>query len=116
MQMLPTRQFLLTNTRNATDGTLKFRIPLQLLHRAIPQIGEFPFSPSDTGSMPTWEGPTLFMKGEHSRYLNKHNIPIAKKFFPNMRLEVLDTGHWVHAEKPAETVGLIDEFVKGVRD
>lgn len=54
------------------------------------------------------------MKGEHSRYLNKHNIPIAEQFFPRMKLEVLDTGHWVHAERPAETVGLIDAFVKGV--
>lgn len=54
----------------------------------------------------------MFLKGEHSRYLNRHNIPVAERFFPNMRLEVLDTGHWVHAEKPAETVAMVEEFVK----
>jgi hypothetical protein len=32
-----------------------------------------------------------------------------------MRLEVLDTGHWVHAEKPAETMTLVEEFVKEAR-
>jgi pimeloyl-ACP methyl ester carboxylesterase len=101
-----------------------------LLHKAIPHIGDFPYrsqpesdstpastpspTPADSGYT-VWEGPTLFLKGEHSRYLNKYNIPVAKRFFPNMRLETLDTGHWVHAERPAETVGLIDEFVKGVK-
>jgi pimeloyl-ACP methyl ester carboxylesterase len=112
MQMLPTRQFLLTNTRTTPSGHLTFRIPLQVLHTAIPHIGDFPYAPSSV----SWDGPTMFMKGEHSRYLNKHNIPVAKAFFPNMRLEVLDTGHWVHAEKPAQTVDLIDDFVKSVKD
>ncbi len=41
---------------------------------------------------------------------------MAEAFFPNMRLETLDTGHWVHAEKPSETVKLIEDFVKGVRN
>jgi pimeloyl-ACP methyl ester carboxylesterase len=54
----------------------------------------------------------MFMKGEHSKYLNKYNIPTAKEYFPNMRLEVLDAGHWVHAEQPAETVRLVSEFIE----
>ena len=28
------------------------------------------------------------------RYINHHNIPVAKQFFPNMQLEQLETGHW----------------------
>ena len=28
------------------------------------------------------------------RYINKHNIPLAKQFFPNMELKTLDTDHW----------------------
>lgn len=31
-----------------------------------------------------------------------------------MRLEVLDAGHWVHAERPIETVKLVEEFIKGI--
>lgn len=31
-----------------------------------------------------------------------------------MRLEVLDAGHWVHAERPMETVKLVEEFLKGI--
>ncbi|WVQ79075.1 hypothetical protein IAT38_001169 [Cryptococcus sp. DSM 104549] len=116
--ILATRQFLLTNTRQ-THGThphLVFRIPLPLLSASIPQIGDFPYTPPPpvTPESPQWDGPVLFLKGEHSRYLNKHNIPVAEKFFPNMRLEVLDAGHWVHAERPKETVELVVDFVQGV--
>ncbi|GFZ42772.1 hypothetical protein JCM24511_00490 [Saitozyma sp. JCM 24511] len=113
--ILPTRQFLLTNTRTHPHGHLTFRIPLGLLASAIPSIGDFPYEPPPpvNATSPQWTGPTLFLKGEHSRYLNRHNIPVAERFFPNMRLEVLDTGHWVHAEKPAETVAMVEAFVKG---
>lgn len=26
--------------------------------------------------------------------MNKHNVPIARQFFPQMRLEGLDANHW----------------------
>lgn len=35
----------------------------------------------------------LFIDYVH-RYINKHNIDIAKAFFPNMVLEKLDASHW----------------------
>lgn len=120
-QVLATRQFLLTNTLNdPSTSTLRFRIPIDLLSNAIQHIGDFPHplpsaspsaSPSEEGG-PAWAGPTLFLKGEHSKYLNKYNIPTAKEYFPEMRLEVLDAGHWVHAEQPAETVRLVSEFIE----
>jgi hypothetical protein len=34
-----------------------------------------------------------------SRYINQHNLPTIKRLFPNMNLEMLDAGHWVHAER-----------------
>ena len=119
MQVEATRQFLLTNTRTTTgpDPHLTFRIPLPLLAASIPSIGDFPYAPPPPGTTSTvkWDGPTLFLKGKHSKYINRHNIPVAQAFFPNMRLEVLDTGHWVHAEDPSGTMRLVEEFVKGVK-
>ena len=100
------------------DPHLTFRIPLTLLSHSIPAIGYFPYKPPPpvTRISPTWNGPTLFIKGKQSRYLNRHNIPIAQAFFPNMKLEELDTGHWVHAERPMETVKLVEDFVKSIED
>ncbi len=118
LKSLSTRQFLLTNIKSSAgpDNHLTFRMPVHLLSESIISIGHFPYTPPPPMSpqSPQWTGPTLFLKGEHSRYLNRHNIPVAKAFFPNMRLEVLETGHWVHAEKPAETVGLVETFIQEV--
>jgi len=35
-----------------------------------------------------------------------------KEFFPKVRVVGLDTGHWVHAERPGEFVELVKEFVE----
>ena len=115
-QNLSTRQFLLTNTKTSlgTDSHLTFRIPLSLLSASIPSIGNFPYTapPPITPKSPQWCGPTLFIKGERSRYLNPRNIPVARAFFPSMKLKILDTGHWVHAEEPVQTVDLVEAFIK----
>jgi pimeloyl-ACP methyl ester carboxylesterase len=107
-QYLPTRQFLLTNAMHAPDKTIKFRIPLDIISDSIPSIGDFPYQPGEV----TWSGPTLFVKGEHSNYINRHNIPACKAFFPNMQLETLDAGHWVHAERPTEFVQMVERFIR----
>lgn len=113
---LSIRQFLLTNTKTADDGGhLVFRLPLTLLSEEIPSIGTFPYTPPPPVSetSPIWDGPVMFLKGGQSKYINRRNIPVCEAFFPNMRLETLDAGHWVHAAQPAETVRLIKEFVHG---
>ncbi|KAJ9118186.1 hypothetical protein QFC22_004090 [Naganishia vaughanmartiniae] len=131
---LPTRQFLLTNaiTDSATQ-TLRFRIPLDIIRESIPQIGEFPYSlPSAAAdspplagataheenpekavtTTPTWSGPTLFIKGARSAYINHRNLPACRAFFPHMEMETLDAGHWVHAERPAEFVDAVERFLR----
>jgi len=70
----------------------KFRIPLDILLDSIPHIGDFPFSGTDGV---TFDKPTLFVKGAESKYINKKNIPVAEKLFPNMKLETIEgAGHW----------------------
>jgi hypothetical protein len=89
----------------------KFRVPLNILEDAIPELGAFPYERGDR----TWDGKTLLIKGskskyaviissdhfchinaEHSfrRYVNHQNIPLTAKFFPKMRLETIEAGHW----------------------
>ncbi|TDL25623.1 alpha/beta-hydrolase, partial [Rickenella mellea] len=87
-----TRAFLLTNlvARSGGDSTLKFRVPLDIIDRAIPDLGSFPYEPGES----EWNGRTLFIKGDKSNYINGHNIPIAQKLFPRMKLETLPTAHW----------------------
>lgn len=111
-QDAPTRAFLLTNLLPAVHDhhhhPLKFKVPIDVLGNAIPEIGSFPYDPPER----EWQGPTLFIKGSTSKYvfrkvllwypyshicrasyINRNNIPIAKQFFPNMVLETLEAGH-----------------------
>ena len=78
LQALPVRQFLLTNAE-IKDGKIGFRNPLAILDDAIGRIGEFPFKAGEI----SWDGPTLFVKGTKSAYINRHNAPRTKDFFPN---------------------------------
>ncbi|OCH94808.1 alpha/beta-hydrolase [Obba rivulosa] len=103
-----TRAFLLTNFESSHHSPLKAKIPIDIVGRSIPEIGSFPYEPSER----TWEGPTLFIKGAKSRYINDRNISIAKQFFPNMVLETLDAGHWVHSERPHEFKALVENFLQ----
>jgi hypothetical protein len=43
---------------------------------------------------PTWDGPTLVVRGTKSPYITDENLPSFKAFFPNARVEGLDAGHW----------------------
>ncbi|KAF7332665.1 hypothetical protein MKEN_00149400 [Mycena kentingensis (nom. inval.)] len=83
--------FLLTNlVQKPNSPHFHFRIPVSIIGDAAAEIGTFPFEPGER----QWVGETLFVKGAKSRFINRHNIPIAEKFFPKMRLETVDAGHW----------------------
>ena len=76
----------------------------------------------------SFDKPTLFVKGEKSKYINRKNTDLIKSYFPQSQLEiVLGTGHWgalsqlrlapemlsidvVHAEKPQEFQQLVSDF------
>ncbi|GAA5822034.1 hypothetical protein JCM3770_002258 [Rhodotorula araucariae] len=106
---LGVRQFLLTNLDRASPSSpYKFRLPLSFLRNAIDEIGHFPYAPGEK----VFDKPSLFLKGSKSKYINSRNIPLIRQFFPSSRLETLDAGHWVHAERPKEFVNLLDEFCK----
>ncbi|KAK4053997.1 hypothetical protein OIO90_003642 [Microbotryomycetes sp. JL221] len=105
------RAFLLTNLEldeQSNSKTFKFRLPLDYFENAIEEIGLFPFEPSTR----TFDKPTLFIKGEKSKYINKRNIPLCQEYFPNSKISVLPTGHWVHAEKPKEFIQELANFLQ----
>lgn len=132
---LSIRQFLLTNLvlpphsahmpSVSTGGAYtkpRFTLPLDLLEDSIPALGAFPWEyrvpvgrEGHKPEHPTWDGPTLVVRGTKSPYITDENLPSFKAFFPNSRVEELDAGHWVHAEKPKEFVELVVEFLDGKR-
>ncbi|KAG0233166.1 hypothetical protein BGW42_007644 [Actinomortierella wolfii] len=93
------RQFLLTNLkRDPHTGRYAFRIPLATLANSLTNLGMFDFEIGKD----RYDGKTLFIKGAKSDYIDDRAEENIRQFFPNSRVESIDAGHWVHAEKPEE--------------
>ncbi|MCB1661688.1 MAG: alpha/beta fold hydrolase [Pseudomonadales bacterium] len=49
-----------------------------------------------------FHGPTLFIKGSESAYIQAKHKETVLTLFPNASVKIIaGTGHWLHAEKPA---------------
>nr|WP_246386512.1 alpha/beta fold hydrolase [Litorivivens lipolytica] len=92
---LGVRQFLLKNLARDSNGGWRWKLNLQGIDACYDELRLAPEGEA-------FEGPTLFIKGELSAYIqDKHRGDIFR-LFPKAELEVIpDTGHWLHAEKPA---------------
>lgn len=102
---LPVRQFLLTNlVKTEPSAPLKFRIPINILARALDDMADFPFTNPDEIH---FSKRALFIRGTRSHYVSDETLPIIGRFFPRFELVDIDAGHWVISEKP-------EEFIKGM--
>lgn len=96
---LGTRQFLLKNLywKKFSDGTeqLDWRFHLSLLTAQIGNVGE---------ALPEeycYDGPTLFISGENSNYIQRKDIDLINHHFPKAEFDIIpNAGHWVQAENP----------------
>jgi len=109
------RQFLLQNDRkNKESGELECRIPLDIMKDVLVK-----------GNIAAWEfdsnfnrfmGPSLFIRGTVSKYVPDEYIPEIGKFFPNFEIRDIESGHWVMAEKPKETLDAIVDYIERNED
>ena len=55
--------------------------------------------------------PTLFIRGEKSKYILDEDITEIKKIFSNPEFKTIEgAGHWVHADKPSEFKEEVKKF------
>ncbi|KAI9342568.1 alpha/beta hydrolase fold protein [Obelidium mucronatum] len=112
---VPIRQFILTNLKHNTEkGYLSFRINIDALENSlggksnVSGIAGFPLT--DAGK--TFDGPTLFVRGNKSGYVPDSSIPGIKRLFPQAEVVGLEAGHWVHSEKPTDFIKVVENFLK----
>lgn len=102
---LPVRQFLLKNLDRDGDS-FRWKMNLPVISAAYDKLSgaieaEAPF-----------EGPTLFVAGGASDYVDEEDMPVIRRLFPHARLETIPgAGHWLHAEKPDEFADIVMEFL-----
>jgi len=98
------RQFLLMNLIKS-GSSLAWRINLGALKTNYPHLQQAVCENSH------YEKPCLFIRGEHSDYVQDADIEQIKTNFINAQFASLPTGHWVHAEQPQAFIEVVDNFL-----
>lgn len=97
------RKFLVTNLERDADGRWRWQINLPALTRALPEMEKNSLAPGDS-----YAGPTLFILGGKSRFVEAQDHETIRQCFPQARIETMaDAGHNPHMderEKFVETV------------
>ncbi|KAK2612933.1 hypothetical protein QQS21_001044 [Conoideocrella luteorostrata] len=109
-ESVPIRQFLLGNLYRPSEGNVqKFRIPLDILGKSLPNLGDFPYKhPHER----RFEKPCLFVRGTKSQYVPDDVLPAIGEFFPRFRLVNVDAGHWLISEQPEVFRQAVVEFLQ----
>ncbi len=83
----------LTQSLDVADK--RWRLNLDALATNMAAILDFP---DHTGA---FDGPTLFLSGANSDYVDRRYRPQVLKLFPNARFaKIPGAGHWLHADNP----------------
>ncbi len=99
-----TRQFILKNLYWVEKEKLAWRFNLKVIARDIELIGQ------GLLHIQKFEKPTLFLRGIKSNYITEKDYPLISEIFTESAIESIDSGHWLHAEKPEEFLTLVRSF------
>ncbi|USD24083.1 alpha/beta fold hydrolase [Flagellimonas marinaquae] len=100
------RQFLLKNLYWVEKERLGFRFNFDVLKNRMEEIGENIFPSA------VYNGPTLFLRGDRSEYIQPNDYDEIKRHFPIAIIETIDkAGHWLHAENPKQFFEKSDAFL-----
>jgi esterase len=99
------RAFLLQNLQlGAKPG---WRIGLREIVAALPSIESWDAPPNAR-----YPGPTLFVGGARSDYIQSSYRPAIRSMFPRARFVTLkDAGHWLHADNPSGFIAVVEAFL-----
>jgi esterase len=103
------RQFLLKNLKRESSGGFSWKMNLDTISRNISEVSKA------VGNGSVFSKPALFVRGAKSPYVADGDLDGILKLFPVARLETLDTGHWIQAEKPRELVELVRDFARELK-
>lgn len=100
------RQFLLKNLYK-NEGKFAWRMNLETLSKDYKNFASAPVSDNQ------FIGPTLFIKGERSSYMQDEHRADIVNFFPKSKAHIIkDAGHLPHAEVPEVFTRVLMRFLK----
>tara|TARA_R110000744_G_scaffold33507_4_gene78653 strand:+ start:4653 stop:5420 length:768 start_codon:yes stop_codon:yes gene_type:complete len=99
------RQFLLRNLSN-NNGQLAFVCNIENIANNYPNIMK------TYQGKNSYQGPTLFIKGENSDYILPAHRNEILRLFPQSRARIIQgAGHWLHAEKTSAFNRSVESFL-----
>ncbi|XP_021042643.1 protein ABHD11 isoform X2 [Mus pahari] len=99
------RQFLLTNLVEV-GGRFSWRVNLDTLAQHLDKILTFP------QQLEPYSGPTLFLLGGNSTYVQPSHHSEIRRLFPQAQLQTVpNAGHWVHSDKPQDFMDAVTSFL-----
>ena len=99
------RQFLLKSLGRDGQG-FAWKINLSVITEKIEEVGKA----LEEGAI--FEGPTLFLSGANSNYIQEKDLSDMKRHFPNFTwVSIPNAGHWLHAEQPQAVIKEIRNFL-----
>lgn len=103
------RQFLLKNlSKNKKSGFYEWKMNLSVIYDSYQNILD------NLDASDTFDGETLFIKGDKSDYIQNDDLSLLQTYFPEAKLKtVKDAGHWVHAEQPQALLEMVLAFLEG---
>jgi pimeloyl-ACP methyl ester carboxylesterase len=103
------RSFLLQNLRRDGDGWV-WQANLDVLGRDLEQLRGWP--EEALAGTPPYDGRTLWVAGQESRYVRDEYAAAMERWFPRTRrVTVKGAGHWVHSEQPAIFTEVLRRFL-----
>jgi pimeloyl-ACP methyl ester carboxylesterase len=101
-----TRAFLLQNLILDDQGA-RWRPNLPVIEAALPAISAWPEDESGR-----YDGPTLFIYGGKSDYVQHNHRATIERYFPQVQFaEIPEAGHWVHAERLDDFLATLTPFL-----
>jgi pimeloyl-ACP methyl ester carboxylesterase len=99
-------RFLLTNLVREADAGFRWRIDLDGLAAALPQLARSSLQPGET-----YGGPTLFLRGDLSDFIgDADRARIAAHFSRHQILALGRAGHNLHVDQPAAFATALEYF------
>ncbi|MBZ4022712.1 alpha/beta hydrolase [Rhodobacter sp. TJ_12] len=103
-----TRAFLLQSLE-LRDGPVRWKLNLAALKANLPAILGWPDLPAEAQP---FAGPSLFLSGALSNYLQAEAHEKIRALFPHADFQVIEgAGHWLHAERPRQVEAAIAAFL-----
>jgi esterase len=103
--VMDVRRFLLKNLAPKEGGGWRWKIDIEGFERDERTMLLEPLAG------PPFLGPALLIRALRSDYVSEADLKIAKAVFPKLEVQTMDTGHWLHAEKPAEFIQKLGDFL-----